>query len=143
MPKDFKKRGRRDAHKKRKREHQDDKVDTKRQKNHAADQIPENENVHYQDEAIDGVTRPGDMPFYGMLDEDEQEYFRKADEALELDQFEDAQARDLFLANVYKEATGKELKMANSQSCSRLMEKLILLSTPKQLKDLFQQFSGQ
>ena len=39
--------------------------------------------------------------------------------------------------------SGKELKLANSQSCSRLMERLILLSTPNQLKDLFQKFSGQ
>lgn len=27
------------------------------------------------------------MPFYGLLDEAESEYFRKADEILELDQF--------------------------------------------------------
>jgi nucleolar protein 9 len=44
---------------------------------------------------------------------------------------------------VYKEADGKELKIANSQSCSRLMERLILLSTPIQLKGLFKKFSSQ
>ncbi|KAL8680990.1 MAG: hypothetical protein Q9224_006896, partial [Gallowayella concinna] len=61
---------------------------------------------------------------------------------LELNQFDNAQERDLFLANVYKEAHGKELKIANSQSCSRLMERLILMSTPDQLKALFERFKG-
>lgn len=143
MPKDHKKRGRREDHKKRKREH-DESSSAKRHKKNAEDvETPPQDVVPYQDEAIDGVTRPGDMPFYGMLDEDEQEYFKRADEMLELNQFDGPEERSLFLESVYKEADGKELKIANSQSCSRLMERLILLSTPKQLKDLFQKFSGQ
>ena len=48
----------------------------------------------------------------------------------------------MFLANVWKEADGKELKIANSQT-SRLLERLILLSSPDQLKGLFQKFSGK
>ncbi|MBE7182397.1 MAG: hypothetical protein INR71_14535, partial [Terriglobus roseus] len=86
---------------------------------------------------------PGDAPFVGLLDEEEQEYFKRADDMLELNQFEGPDERSLFLANVYREADGKELKLANSQSCSRLLERLILLSTPDQLKNLFQKFSGQ
>lgn len=82
-------------------------------------------------------------PFYGLLAEEEQEYFRRADELLELNDFPSDEDRSLFLANVFKEAEGKELKIANSQSCSRLMERLILLSTPTQKKTLFQKFSGQ
>ncbi|ELR02918.1 RNA binding [Pseudogymnoascus destructans] len=82
-------------------------------------------------------------PFYGLLAEEEQEYFRRADELLELNDFPSDEDRSLFLANVFKEAEGKELKIANSQSCSRLMERLILLSTPAQKKTLFQKFSGQ
>ncbi|KAF1956459.1 ARM repeat-containing protein [Byssothecium circinans] len=148
MPKENKKRGRREQHKKRKRDHDDhDDHDAppKRLKNETVteEDAPAPEDVVYQDEAIDGVTRPGDMPFFGMLDEDEQGYFKHADEMLELNQFEAPEERKLFLERVYKEAEGKELKIANSQSCSRLMERLILLSTPKQLKDLFQKFSGQ
>ena len=84
-----------------------------------------------------------DRPFFGMLDDEEQEYFRKADEMLELNSFADPEERDLFLANVYREAEGKELKLANSQSCSRLMERLIQLSSPHQLKKLFQKFNGK
>jgi len=94
--------------------------------------------------AIEGAyPHPGDMPFYGLLDEEEQEYFRSADEMLELNQFSSPEDRDTFLNSVYKEAEGKELKMANSQSCSRLMERLIQLSNAAQLKSLFQKFSGQ
>lgn len=86
---------------------------------------------------------PMEQVFFGMLDEEEQEYFKRADEMLEMNNFADAEERSLFLANVYREANGKELKIANSQSCSRLMERLIQLSTPAQLKTLFQKFSGK
>jgi nucleolar protein 9 len=90
------------------------------------------------DEGSSGV-----LPFYGLLDEEEQGYFKRADTLLELNQFANAEERELFLENVYREATGKEHKIANSQSCSRFMERLIRISTPKQVKALFQKFSGQ
>lgn len=83
-----------------------------------------------------------DRPYYGLLEDEEQEYFRRADELLELNDFPSSEERSLFLANVYREAKGKELKIACSQSCSRLMERLILLSTPQQKKKLFTQFAG-
>ena len=151
MPKAHRKRGRREE-KKRKREEeeeedqdQDQAVPSKRQKSLDAEEEVDNGDAAAQ--PLEGyseyASRPGDLPFYGLLDEDEQEYFKKADSMLELNQFTDADERNLFLANVYKEASGKELKIANSQSCSRLMERLILLSTPGQLKNLFQKFSGQ
>lgn len=84
-----------------------------------------------------------DNVFYGLLDEQESEYFRRADEMLETNQFSTPEERNLFLANIFKEAEGKELKMACSQSCSRLLEKLIMSSAPDLLKKLFQAFSGQ
>ena len=145
MPKEHKKRGRREEHKKRKRDHDAPDAASKRRRKSVDDEVvaPQLQEEPFQDEAIDGVTRPAAMPFYGMLDEDEQEYFKRADEMLELNQFDGPDERNLFIESVYKEADGKELKIANSQSCSRLMERLILLSTPKQLKDLFQKFSGQ
>lgn len=152
MPKENRKRGRREEQKKRKRDHADEEVRPKKHKksvdehDHDHDQhdaaAGHEEDVYQGEEAIEGVNRPEAAPFYGMLDEDEQEYFKRADEMLELNQFADPEERTLFLANVYKEADGKELKIASSQSCSRLMERLILLSTPEQLKGLFQQFSG-
>ena len=149
MPKEHRKRGRREE-KKRKREAEleDGNVTSKRRKSEDAEEEVEII-VDGGDEAeapqgySENDDRPGNLPFYGLLDEDEQEYFKSADSMLELNQFADPEERSLFLANVYKEASGKELKIANSQSCSRLMERLILLSTPGQLKNLFQKFSGQ
>lgn len=76
-----------------------------------------------------------------MLEDEEQEYFRRADELLELNDFPSEEEQSMFLANVYREAEGKELKIACSQSCSRLMERLILLSSPAQKKKLFGNFA--
>jgi nucleolar protein 9 len=101
--------------------------------------LDDNAGVHLTGtNAIDVAERP----FYGLLEDEEQEYFRRADELLELNDFPSAEERSLFLANVYREAKGKELKIACSQSCSRLMERLILLSTTEQKKKLFMQFAG-
>ena len=145
MPKENKKRGRREE-KKRKREEEEDVAQTKRQKSEAAEdevEIIDDSNGDQQEHSQDAYTGPGEIPFYGLLSEDEQEYFKRADSLLELNQFADAEERDLFLANVYREANGKELKIANSQSCSRLMERLILMSSLAQLKALFQKLNGQ
>lgn len=161
MPKEHKKRGRREE---KKRKYDTDEslnvAPLKRQKSqeaeeeveiivneddasHEAQYIPIVNGEAGQEDRYIPYSGPGDLPFYGLLDEDEQEYFKRADTMLELNQFGDAEERDLFLANVYREAKGKELKIANSQSCSRLMERLIMLSAPDQLKSLFQKLSGQ
>ncbi|OJJ51607.1 hypothetical protein ASPZODRAFT_148862 [Penicilliopsis zonata CBS 506.65] len=83
-----------------------------------------------------------DMVFFGLLDTEEQEYFSRANEMLELNQFADDEERSLFIDSVYQEAKGKELKIACSQGCSRLMEKLISLSNVRQLRTLFGKFIG-
>ncbi|PHH75897.1 hypothetical protein CDD80_1983 [Ophiocordyceps camponoti-rufipedis] len=85
---------------------------------------------------------PVERDFFGLLSDEEQEYFRSADEMLELNEFPSAEDRDLFIDNVYREAKGKELKLASSQSCSRLMERLIQLSTTAQKKHLFEAWAG-
>ncbi|KAJ9666524.1 Nucleolar protein 9 [Coniosporium apollinis] len=141
MPKENKKRGRREELKKRKRDHGDEVHTNKRRKSSGAAEAEEYISLG-QNGDVGLASGPGEMPFYGMLDEEEQEYFKRADEVLELNQFNDDEERVLFLTSVYREAEGKELKMANSQSCSRLMERLIMLSSPDQLKALFQKFSG-
>ncbi|EMR63934.1 putative rrna processing protein [Eutypa lata UCREL1] len=84
----------------------------------------------------------GEREFFGMLSEEEQEYFRSVDEQLDVDDFPSQEERDLYLAGVFTEAQGKELKLACSQSCSRLMERLILMSNTRQKKKLFEQFGG-
>lgn len=145
MPKEGKKRGRREE-KKRKREEENAVLATsKRQKSDDIDDVElvVNGDKAHEGENYDANAGPSEIPFYGLLDEDEQEYFKRADSMLELNQFANAEERSLFLNSVYKEANGKELKIANSQSCSRLMERLIMMSTPSQLKALFQKLSGQ
>jgi nucleolar protein 9 len=153
MPKEHRKRGRREEKKRKLQELADDDNDldahqkrprtaeTDGDREHAASAA----NAAAADDEVDMAVEPNgqDRPFYGLLDEDEQEYFRRADDVLELNQFQDPKERDLFIANVFREADGKELKMACSQSCSRLMERLIYLSAPAQLKLLFRKFSNK
>ncbi|OAA82383.1 Armadillo-type fold protein [Akanthomyces lecanii RCEF 1005] len=107
------------------------------------------DNGYYPDEAATadgGFANHGEEPaekeFFGMLADEEQEYFRRADEMLELNQFPTPEDRALFLESVYEEAKGKELKVASSQSCSRLMERLIQLANTSQKKRLFEAFAG-
>ncbi|ROW02457.1 hypothetical protein VMCG_06129 [Cytospora schulzeri] len=89
-----------------------------------------------------GFSGEPELEFFGMLNDEEQEYFRSADVKLETNDFESDEDRGYFLQSLYAEAVGKELKLASSQSCSRLMERLILLSNTKQKKRLFAAFAG-
>ena len=150
MPKENKhSRGRRDEKKlKRKRDNGEDE-DTAGQKRQKSQEPTEDVAFTGLDNAEGGIEggvvegEPAeDRPYYGMLEDEEQEYFRRADQLLELNDFPSDEDRSLFLANVYREAEGKELKIACSQSCSRLMERLILLSTTEQKKKLFEKFNG-
>ncbi|KAF2758218.1 rRNA processing protein Nop9 [Pseudovirgaria hyperparasitica] len=145
MPKENKKRGRREE-KKRKRDDEDEDVEavprTRKSRKSADDAFavqPSPAATHDVDAA-----KPTTEENYwvGQLDEEEQEYFRRASEMLELNQFSNPEERMLFLENLHKEVHGKELKIAHSQGCSRLMERLIQLATPAQLKSLFQTFIG-
>ena len=152
MPRENKNRGRREEKKlKRKREQDEDTIlEAKRQRSQdptAEDEAEEGDVQSLRTENTiiseqDGEREVTERPFYGLLEDEEQEYFRHADELLELNDFPEPEERDIFLANVYKEADGKELKIACSQSCSRLMERLILLSTVEQKKNLFEKFAG-
>lgn len=94
-------------------------------------------------DGMDDAYPHGERPFFGLLDEEEQEHFRNAGDMLESNNFESAEDKEQFLASLYREAEGKELKLAQSQSASRLLERLIQLSTAAQLKTLFQRLSGK
>ncbi|KAL9039695.1 MAG: hypothetical protein Q9214_004776, partial [Letrouitia sp. 1 TL-2023] len=113
MPKQYRKRGRREE-RKRKREQEVDSVDFKRKKSeHGNEAQISSYSEERPNAAVDSYAqKPGETPFYGLLDDQEQEYFKKADSLLEFDQFSDTGERDLFLVNVYREASGKELKVA-------------------------------
>ena len=83
------------------------------------------------------------LPFYGLLDNNEQQYFREAYNTLKSNSFGDDEERQLFIDNVHKEVEGKELKLACSQSCSRMLEGLILASSAEQIKRIYGKFKGQ
>ncbi|KAI9654692.1 MAG: Nucleolar protein 9 [Alyxoria varia] len=144
MPRENKKRGRRAEAQKRKRPEVDQTINSKRRRtsqDYEDDALESPSYEQFQD--VEGPGQADDRPFYGLLNEDEQEYFKRADDMLEVNQFANPDERSLFIDNVHKEATGKELKLASSQSCSKLLERLILCSNPQQLKRIFQNFSGQ
>ncbi|KAJ5918805.1 Nucleolar protein 9 [Penicillium verhagenii] len=113
---------------------------------HGADYIPLDQGDQQFGQQEGGEQREsednGDMPFFGLLDADESEYFSRASEILESNQFENAEEKHLFVESVYREANGKELKIACSQGCSRLMEKLISMSDVRQIRRLFSKFIG-
>ncbi|KAJ9656686.1 Nucleolar protein 9 [Neophaeococcomyces mojaviensis] len=92
---------------------------------------------HQQDDHEEGVQA---TTFYGLLTEDEQEYYANVNNKISANDFESDEDRDLFIDAVYRESAGKEIKLASSQSCSRYLERVIRLSTPSQLKSLFQAF---
>lgn len=143
MPKPNKQRGRR-----MKRKHEDDPDDpavessSKRRKSIDETEQQDFLPVDVQDQDM-SAAYPTEKAFFGMLDETEQEYFRLADEKLESNEFDSDEERAKFIDNVYREAHGKELKIAHSQSSSRFLERLIRTSSAAQLKSLFQKFSGQ
>ena len=162
MPREHKKRGRRAAEKKRKadeaeNEHHDDSGSPAKRTKY--DDITE-EIVPARADYISIAEREGEnglgmgdqgeeagaqwqRPYYGSLDDDEQAYFLRAGDMLDGNAFSSSDDRLSFIAQVHKEADGKELKLANSQSCSRILERLIWMSNPNQLKRLFKKFEGK
>ena len=151
MPKPRTKRGAvREERKRKRRETNDANFEAKRRR-HAEDDQEQAGHDHHTDggpqEEHGGFLggngqAPVETEFFGMLSDEEQEYFRRADELLELNQFPSTEDRALFLESVLDEAKGKELKIASSQSCSRLMERLIQLCGTERRKQLFTAFAG-
>lgn len=83
-----------------------------------------------------------EAPFLGLLTQEDQDYYANVNNKLTSNDFESDEDRSLFIDAVYRESSGKELRIASSQSSSRYLEKVIMLSNPQQLKLLFQKFTG-
>lgn len=156
MPRENKKRGRRADALKRKRETDSEPTppSTKRKRSsdapdaleEGADFIPLDADDAAPESSFhdaNGAADQFERPFYGMLDDEEQEYFKRADDMLEVNQFNDAEERSMFVRNLHKETLGKELKMACSQGCSRLFERLMILATGDELKTIYAAFKSQ
>lgn len=80
--------------------------------------------------------------FFGLVDANELDYFKQAESSLNVDAFETPEERDSFTRSVLEEARGKELKLVTNQICSKLMERLVLTATDRQLKAVFRLFQG-
>lgn len=78
--------------------------------------------------------------FYGLLTEEEAAYYANVNNKITANDFESESDRSMFIEAVYRESAGKEIKVASSQSCSRYLEKVIQLSTTRQLRSLFEAF---
>lgn len=148
MPKEQRKRGRREDKKRKRDDREDSAEESKRYKVQDEDcgeveMKLDDEGLEYQGDSYDTANNEQSAnEFYGLLDEDEQAYFKRAAQMLDLNEFVtgSTEERDAFIAGVWKECQDKELKVASSQSCSRLMEKLIQYASPEQLKSTFQRF---
>ncbi|KIV96380.1 hypothetical protein PV10_00261 [Exophiala mesophila] len=155
MPQEKKKRGRREEKKtKRKAEDQPERPSKKSRSDDVYN--PENaeapltvsgdagdDYIGFDLQPAPGVHAPSFEPeFHGLLDPQEQEYYASVNSKMVADDFESDEDRALFIQAVYRETQGKELKVASSQSCSRYLEKIILRSTPSQLRRLFSKFLG-
>ena len=156
MPRENKKRGRRGDRKRKHDDEQDEQDEGVSDKRH---KVSNDEDVEFilddkpsdiQSTYQDPFSAPPMEPvFYGNLDEDEQEVFKRAHALLNQPigsasgAFPDEEAKTLFLENlIWKEADGKELKLACSQSCSRFLEDVMQIASAEQLKRLFLKFSG-
>ena len=147
MPQPNKKRGRRLEGKKRKLDDGEDdpepRQSRKRRKSIDINRDHDFTPMDDQDESLDSAYPPREKAFFGMLEDEEQEYFRSQLSKLETNSFEEDEGPDDVLDDVYRESDGKELKLAQSQSCSRLMERVIHHATPVRLKKLFSKFRGK
>lgn len=93
MPKEKRKRGPRQE-RKRKRAAEEEQAHAKRQRHNRGGIGGEDEFIALDDGNVDQETNAITVtPFYGLLNEEEQEYFRRADEMLELNQFSDVEGR--------------------------------------------------
>ena len=78
--------------------------------------------------------------FYGLLTEEEQEYYANVNNKIGANDFENEEDKANFIDAVHRESSGKEIKVASSQSSSRYLETIIRLSTANQLRSLFLAF---
>lgn len=149
MPKTLKKRGRRAEKQRQNDEHTEEPPVKKRKIIEAGlsdDQFDVNGDAgddfisFGQTEGENAETTSSLNTFYGLLTEDEQQYYTNVNSKLSANDFESEEDKRLFIDAVYRDLAGKEIKIASSQSCSRVLERIISLSNPQQLSSLFHAF---
>ena len=80
--------------------------------------------------------------FFGLVDANERDYFKKAESTLNTDAFSSEEERNAFIKSVTEEIKGKELKLVTNQIFSKLMERLTLSATDNDVKSIFKLFKG-
>ncbi|KXT03813.1 hypothetical protein AC578_713 [Pseudocercospora eumusae] len=140
MPKALQKRGRR--MKRRRDDEPDDPVAESSSKRQKSSEESGEQQQHGTHQDMSAAYPSTEKAFFGVLDEDEQTFFKTQEELLESEDFASPEERAQLLSSIWKEASGKELKLACSQSCSRFLERVLRSSTSPQLKQVFQAFSG-
>ncbi|KAJ3083136.1 Nucleolar protein 9 [Rhizoclosmatium hyalinum] len=83
-----------------------------------------------------------DQPELGRVDPDVQVYFMSVEKMLDEQEFETDEDRILFVQNVYREVGANDVKLAADSECSRVLEKLIRLSSDVQVRRLMRSFTG-
>lgn len=147
MPRENKQRGRR-ADKKRKHEDESEDPDLKRHKSEGFTDGQRKADITVDGDAGDDFISFGvppevsEAPFLGLLTQEDQDYYANVNNKLTVNDFDSDEDRSEFIEAVYRESNGKELKVASSQSSSRYLEKVIMLSNPQQLKGLFAKLMG-
>lgn len=96
----------------------------------------------YPDFDSSGTPIDKNLPFFGILDRTELEYFKRTESTLAANVFEDDDMRSAFISGVLDESKGKELKLVTNAICSKLVERLILHASDAQLLRIFQSFNG-
>lgn len=80
--------------------------------------------------------------FFGLVDKIELDYFKQADSTLAANIFGSPEERVGFIRGVLEESKNKEMKLATNQTCSQLIERLIMVADDRQLHHIFRSFSG-
>ncbi|KAI9317229.1 armadillo-type protein [Dichotomocladium elegans] len=80
---------------------------------------------------------------YGRVEEQLMAYFKQVQESLDDPPFETAEEQRLFVDAVYHEVEGNELRLAVNPTCSLILEKLLTVSNPFQLRVFCDKLTGR
>lgn len=76
------------------------------------------------------------------LDEDTLSYFKRVENVIEDDEFEDEESKKLFVENVFTQVEDNELLLACDQGMSRVLERLLEHLNDAQLKKIWSNLSN-
>ena len=82
------------------------------------------------------ATNDKDTSREASVDEDTQGYFKRVGDVLEEDDFENAEARSLFIENVFSQIDNNEVKLCCDQTISIVIEKLIPFFSTVQVRSV-------